>query len=64
MLGLITFVEPPRTGALYKADNWIYIGETQGIEVKRRGDTWIKKSYMQGDKKYIYGYKYKNKNIY
>jgi hypothetical protein len=62
LLGLVTFVEPPRTGALYKADNWIYLGETQGIEVKRRGDSWIEKSYTQGEKKYIYGYKYKNKS--
>lgn len=61
LLGLVTFVEPPRTGALYKADNWIYIGETQGVEVKRRGDSWTEKSYTQGDKKYIYGYKYKSK---
>jgi len=60
LLGLVTFVEPPRTGALYKADNWIYIGETQGIEVKRRGETWTEKSYIRGNKKYIYAYKYKN----
>jgi len=59
LLGLITFVEPPRTGSLYKADNWSYIGETQGIEVKRRGNEWIEKQYIIGDKKYIYGYKYK-----
>lgn len=62
LLGLVTFVEPPRTGSLYKADNWIYIGETQGIEVKRRGDNWLEKKYIKGDKKYIYGYKYKVRN--
>lgn len=60
LLGLVTFVEPPRTGALYKADNWIFMGETQGIEVKRRGTSWIEKQYKKGSKKYIYGYKYKN----
>ena len=59
LLGLITFVKPPRTCSLYKADNWSYIGETQGIEVKRRGNEWIEKQYIIGDKKYIYGYKYK-----
>jgi hypothetical protein len=59
--GLVTFVEPPRTGALYKADNWKYIGETEGIEVKRRGKDWMEKSYVKGVSKYIYGYKYKNK---
>lgn len=58
--GLVTFVEPPRTGALYKADNWIYIGETEGIEVKRRGEDWTEKKYVKGVSKYIYGYRYKN----
>lgn len=61
LLGLVTFVEPPRTGALYKADNWFYIGETQGVEVKRRGDNWLEKQYINGVKKHIYGYKYKIK---
>lgn len=59
LLGLITFVEPPRTGAMYKADNWTYLGETQGIEVKRRGNNWINKQYCKGIKKLIFGYKYK-----
>lgn len=59
LLGLVTFVEPPRTGSLYKADNWQYIGETQGVEVKRRGENWIDKTYTVGCKKYIFGYKYK-----
>ena len=57
--GIVTFVEPPRTGALYKADNWLYIGETEGIEVKRRGEDWTEKKYVKGVVKYIYGYKYK-----
>jgi len=57
--GLVTFVEPPRTGSLYKADNWICIGETLGVEVKRRGENWTEKSYAQGTKKIIYGYLYK-----
>lgn len=25
-----TFILPPRTGAMYKADNWICLGETTG----------------------------------
>src|SRR5436853_30846 len=43
ILGLITFVEPPRTGAIYKADNWIYLGETKGVEVRRKGADWMNK---------------------
>lgn len=29
-----TFIEPPRTGALYRADNWIQIGVTSGDSAK------------------------------
>lgn len=58
LLGIITFVEPPRTGALYKADNWDYLGLTQGVEVKRRGKDWTDKQYTKGKKKYIFGYKF------
>jgi|TARA_R110000787_G_scaffold133210_1_gene245520 hypothetical protein len=59
LLGLVTFVEPPRTGAIYKADNWIYLGKTQGITVRRRGDDWMEKQYMEGIKKHIFAYRYK-----
>lgn len=59
LCGLVTFVEPPRTGAMYKADNWLYIGNTQGVEVKRRGENWTEKQYIKGVSKLIYGYKYK-----
>jgi len=59
LLGLVTFVEPPRTGSIYKADNWNYLGLTKGIEVRRKGDDWFQKKYMQGTKKHIYCYKYK-----
>lgn len=59
LMGLVTFVEPPRIGALYKADNWSYIGETEGVEVKRRGEDWTDKQYTIGTKKHIYGYKYR-----
>ena len=30
-----TFILPPRTGAMYKADNWTVIGETSGKESLR-----------------------------
>lgn len=57
--GIITFIEKPRTGNIYKADNWVSLGETQGVEVRRRGEDWIKKSYTKtGNKKLIFGYKY------
>jgi len=59
LLGIVTFVEPPRTGAIYKADNWEYLGKTKGIEVRRRGDNWLEKSYHKGIPKHIFGYKYK-----
>lgn len=61
LIGLVTFVEPPRKGTVYKADNWIYLGMTEGIEVKRRGKDWTNKQYINGMKKYVYGYKYKIK---
>ena len=54
LLGIVTFVEPPRTGAMYKADNWKFLGMTQGVEVKRRGDDWFQKSYQKGVQKFIY----------
>lgn len=63
LLGLVTFVERPRSGAMYKADNWDYIGDTQGVEVKRRGKDWADKKYIAtGNKKLIFGYKYKHSN--
>lgn len=54
LLGICTFVEPPRTGAIYKADNWKYLGLTQGVEVRRRGTDWFEKTYTKGVKKHIY----------
>lgn len=62
LLGIITFVEPPRTGAMYKADNWELLGKTSGIEVKRRGHDWLTKQYIKtNNKKLIFGIKYPNK---
>jgi len=54
--GIITFVEPPRTGSIYKADNWDYLGMTQGKKMTRRGDhgKWLNKEWSEGTKKHIY----------
>lgn len=59
VLGLITFVEPPRTGAMYKADNWTYLGMTEGVKCRRRGDLgkWINKEWSVGTKKLIFAKK-------
>jgi len=59
LIGLITFVEPPRTGAVYKADNWDFLGETQGKKCTRRGELgkWINKEWSQGTKKLIFAKK-------
>lgn len=58
LIGLVTFVEPPRSGALYKADNWDYLGMTQGISMRRDKETW-EKVYAKSCRKLIFGYKYK-----
>lgn len=59
LLGIITFVEPPRNGGIYLADNWLKLGKTQGVEVRRRGTDWINKTYSKtGNKKWIFAYKY------
>ena len=57
LAGLVTFVEPPRTGAVYKADNWKYLGKTQGKRMRRDPETW-EKTFTDDVKKHIYGYKY------
>lgn len=59
LVGLVTFVEKPRTGAVYKADNWNCLGETQGITVRRRGSDWTNKQYGKGKTKHIFAYKFK-----
>ena len=56
--GIVTFVEKPRSGSLYKADNWELLGETQGKRMRRDPDTW-EKVWVQGEIKHIFGYKYK-----
>ena len=58
IIGLITFVEPPRIGSLYKADNWKYLGMTQGKECKMRNTyrNWnsLNKEWSEGTKKHIF----------
>ncbi len=59
--GIITFVEKPRNGGIYLADNWKFLGETQGVEVRRRGTDWVNKSYKKTrNKKLIFAHKYKD----
>ena len=58
LLGMATFVEPPRTGTIYKADNWKFIGMTEGIRMRRNKETW-EKTYEKGVSKYIYAIKYR-----
>jgi len=60
LLGIITFVEPPRNGNIYKADNWDYLGMTQGKSVTRRGQSWTRKDWKDGTKKHIFAVKLKN----
>jgi len=55
--GLITFVEPPLSGAVYKADNWTYLGMTKGYGVLRRGERWFDKKWVEKTPKHIFAYK-------
>ena len=58
LIGIVTFVEKPRTGSIYKADNWDCIGETQGVSVRRKGENWQQKQYIKGvNKKHIFALK-------
>lgn len=56
LFGLVTFVEPPRTGIVYRADNWYCLGVTEGKRCFRRGDhgKWINKEWSMGTKKLIF----------
>ena len=58
LLGIVTFVEPPRTGICYQADNWSLLGMTQGKRMRRDKETW-QKVFSEGTSKYIYGFKYR-----
>lgn len=59
LLGFITFVEPPRTGGIYKGDNWTSLGETEGKCCKKRDMTaWTNKEWGTGTKKLIFATKH------
>lgn len=57
LIGLITFVEPPRTGAIYKADNWTFLGMTKGYGTTRRGKRWFDRRWIRKTPKLIFGIK-------
>ena len=61
--GLITFVQPPRTGSIYVADNWLYLGMTKGFRTtQREGILSTRKfEFAEKEKKHIFVYDYLNK---
>jgi len=63
LIGLITFVEPPRIGTIYKADNWVYLGMTKGYGTTRRGKRWFDRKWVKKKPKHIFAYKYKGKEV-
>lgn len=63
LIGLVTFVEPPRTGAIYKADNWTYLGMTKGYGTTRRGKRWWDRKWVRKQPKHIFAYKYRGKEV-
>jgi len=58
LIGLVTFVEPPRTGAIYKADNWTFLGYTKGYGTTRRGKRWFDRKWVRKKPKLIFAYKF------
>jgi len=57
LLGLITFVEPPRDGTIYKADNWIYLGMTKGFGTTQRSKRWEPREWTKKQPKHIFAIK-------
>lgn len=55
--GLLTFVEPPRKGSCYLADNWKYLGMTKGRGCVQRSGRWEKREWVDKAKKHIYAIK-------
>ena len=55
--GLLTFVEPPRKGCCYLADNWKYLGMTKGRGCIQRSGRWEKREWVDKAKKHIYAIK-------
>lgn len=49
LLGIETFVKPPWSGAVYKADNWLSLGQTKGFKINRLPTNLIKKMYQKGE---------------
>lgn len=62
LIGIETFVKPPWTGSVYKADNWFGLGETKGWEIKRLPITLIPKNNQAKQIKQ-FKKKYNTKNL-
>lgn len=52
--GILTFVEPPRDGICYKADNWSYLGMTKGFGTTQRSGRWEVRKWVKKTPKHIY----------
>lgn len=52
--GLLTFVEPPRNGICYLADNWKYLGMTKGFGTTQRSNRWENRKWVKKSKKHIF----------
>lgn len=59
LVGLLTFVEPPRKGSVYFADNWTYVGLTKGYGTLRRGKRWFDRRWVKKTKKLIFAIRFK-----
>lgn len=55
--GLLTFVEPPRKGSCYLADNWKYLGVTKGRGCVQRTGRWEHREWVNKTQKHIFGFK-------
>lgn len=58
LIGLITFVEPPRKGSCYLADNWKYLGMTKGFGTTQRSKRWENRKWIKKSKKHIFAIKF------
>jgi len=54
LIGMITFVEPPREGICYIADNWINLGNTKGFGTTQRSNRWEIRKWVKKTPKYIF----------
>ena len=59
LVGMLTFVEPPRKGSVYLADNWKYLGMTKGFGTTRRGKRWWDRKWVKKQPKLIFVIKLK-----